>query len=287
MLDKTKLRETDLIFTLLAENGMQVRAVGKGARKPGSRLAARCELGCTVDALFARGRSLDVISEATLVHAPLGASPSYELLSSVSALVDIARFCCFEDAEDPFVFAITARALEVLGGGAPVHEEPSSKARAAAVLHEVRGDDDRYGLAGARGDGSTTVAVRDEGRPVPLDSAHLDLVLAAYIFKLLAHLGYLPDFSSCVACGDSAVTYFSGSAGGLLCASCASSIPGAEEVDRTTVDWLRSLMALRFDQLAAVPCDSATATFLLVLAHGWAATHLDARLRALEFLLGC
>ncbi len=241
MLDKTKLRETDLIFTLLAENGTQLRAVGKGARKPGSRLAARCELGCTVDALFARGRSLDVISEATLVDAPLGASPSYELLSSVSALVDVARYCCFEDAEDPFVFAITARALSVLAGD---------------------------------GTGS-------------LDGVHLDLVVAAYVFKLLAHLGYHPDFSSCVACGDAAVTYFSGTAGGLLCASCASSIPGAEEVDRTTVEWLRSLMALRLDELAAAPCDSATATFLLVLAHTWAATHLDARLRALEFMLGC
>ena len=29
-----------------------------------------------------------------------------------------------------------------------------------------------------------------------------------------------------------------------------------------------------------------TATFLLALAHVWAATHLDARLRALEFMLG-
>ena len=44
VLDKTKLHETDLIYTLLAENGRQVRAVGKGARKPGSRLAARCEV---------------------------------------------------------------------------------------------------------------------------------------------------------------------------------------------------------------------------------------------------
>lgn len=241
MLNKTKLRETDLIFTLLAENGTQVRAVGKGARKPGSRLAARCELGCTVDALCARGRSLDVISEATLVQSPLGAAPSFELLSSASALADVARACCFEDAEDPFVFAITERALSVMGA---------------------------VGADGA-------------------DGAHLDLVVAAYVFKLLAHLGYHPDFSSCVACGDTAVTYFSAAAGGLLCASCASSIPGAEELDHAMVGWLRSLMALRFDELAAAPCDGATATFLLVLAHAWAATHLDTRLRALEFLLGC
>ena len=44
VLDKTKLKETDLILTMLDERGRQVRAVAKGARKPGGRLAARCEL---------------------------------------------------------------------------------------------------------------------------------------------------------------------------------------------------------------------------------------------------
>lgn len=239
VLDKTKLKETDLIFTLIAADGRQIRAVGKGARKPGSRLAARCELGCAVDALLARGRTLDVVAEATLLESPLGASPSFELLASASALADVARTCCFEDATDPFVFRITLRALEVLGGG-----------------------------AGA------------------LDAPHLDLIVAAYVFKLLSHLGYRPDYSSCVACGDPSVTCFSAAAGGLLCSSCASSVPGAEELDSGLVGWLRSLLALRFDELAAAPCDGATAAMLLALSHVWAATHLDCRLRALEFLLG-
>ncbi len=57
VLDKTKLKETDLILTLVDERGRQIRAVAKGARKPGGRLAARCELFCTVDLLIARGRS--------------------------------------------------------------------------------------------------------------------------------------------------------------------------------------------------------------------------------------
>ena len=34
VLDKTKLKETDLILTMLDERGRQVRAVAKGARKP-------------------------------------------------------------------------------------------------------------------------------------------------------------------------------------------------------------------------------------------------------------
>ena len=57
VLDKTKLKETDLILTMLDERGRQVRAVAKGARKPGGRLAARCELFCTVDMPRACARS--------------------------------------------------------------------------------------------------------------------------------------------------------------------------------------------------------------------------------------
>ena len=71
-----------------------------------------------------------------------------------------------------------------------------------------------------------------------------------------------------------------------MCASCASGVPGAEQLDANQVSWLRSLLALRFDELAAAQADGPTATFLLALAHIWAATHLDARLRALEFMLG-
>ncbi len=57
VLDKTKLKETDLILTLLARAGSaRFRAVAKGrAQSRWSRLAARCELFCTVDLLLATG----------------------------------------------------------------------------------------------------------------------------------------------------------------------------------------------------------------------------------------
>ena len=40
VLDRTKRGEQDLILTLLGSDGSQLRAVAKGARKPGGRLAA-------------------------------------------------------------------------------------------------------------------------------------------------------------------------------------------------------------------------------------------------------
>ena len=68
VLRKTKLGESDLILTLLAEDGSQMRAVAKGARKPASSFAARLELYSVVDLLVARGRSLDIVKEARLVE---------------------------------------------------------------------------------------------------------------------------------------------------------------------------------------------------------------------------
>ncbi|MBQ9005380.1 MAG: recombination protein O N-terminal domain-containing protein, partial [Atopobiaceae bacterium] len=61
ILDRTPLAEQDLILTLLAESGEEVRAVAKGARKPGGRLAARSELFCETDFLLSRGRTLDMV----------------------------------------------------------------------------------------------------------------------------------------------------------------------------------------------------------------------------------
>lgn len=235
VLDKTKLKETDLILTLAGEDGRQIRAVAKGARKPGSRLAARCELCCEVDLLLAHGRNLDIVSQADLVAAPLGAQPSYELLAAASAVAEVAGKCTYEDARDPFVYPITAAVL-------------------AQLAHA--------------------------------DAAHLDLLVAAYIFKLLSHVGYRPDYSACVACGDEAPSYFSAQAGGLLCASCASGVPGCELLDGNEARWLASLISLRFPELAQMTIDPYTATRQLGMAHLWAVTHLECRLRALEFLLG-
>ena len=186
--------------------------------------------------LLAHGRSLDIVSQAELLEAPLGAAPDYEVTCAASAIAEVARVCSFEDAEDPFTFAISSRALELVGGG--------------------------------------------------LDAAHMDLLVAAFVFKLLSHIGYRPDFSACVSCGDPMLSYFSPQAGGLMCGSCASSVPGAELVSTGEVAWLRALMGMTFDELMDQKIDPHTAAFLLGLSHVWAATHTDQRLRAMEFMLG-
>ena len=236
VLDRTKLGESDLILTLLAADGTQVRAVAKGARRPGGRFAARTQLFCELDLLLAKGRSLDVVSEAQLVDAHATLRGDLERVSAGSAVCELARLTSFPDAPDPFLAPVCSRAL----------------------------------LACEQAD----------------NRAHLDVVVAAYALKVLSHQGWRPMLDACVACGAAGVTHFSAVAGGMLCESCAHEVAGAQPVSAETRAWLAALVGATFDQLLASPIEAQEASLLLALAHVWAATHLDTRLRAFEFVLG-
>ncbi len=114
----------------------------------------------------------------------------------------------------------------------------------------------------------------------------LDLVVAAYAIKVLSHGGWRPELDACVSCGEPSATRFSVQAGGTLCESCARSIEGAEPVGEFELGWMRALVGGTFDALLASSPDAATAGRLVGIAHAWAATHLDSRLRSMEFYVG-
>lgn len=235
VLDHTKLGESDLILTLLCESGEQARAVARGARRPGGRFAARVELFSETDFLLAHGRSLETVAEASLVEPHAGLRGSPERVTAASAVAEVARLTCYEEAEDPYLYPICSRALLAC-------EEAS-------------------------------------------DQAHLDLVVAAYVMKSLAHGGWRPELSACAACGDENPTWFSASSGGVLCESCARDVAGAEPLAKGELAWLRALIGLTFDELLVAEITPVQASELLTRAHVWAATHLECRLRALEFML--
>lgn len=86
---KTKLGETDLILTLVADDGAQIRAVAKGARKPRSSFAARLELGSVCQLMLAKGRNLDIITECKLVQSHQSLREHYD---SVVLMAPILEF---------------------------------------------------------------------------------------------------------------------------------------------------------------------------------------------------
>lgn len=235
VLRKTKLGEQDVILTLLTEDGSQCQAVAKGARKPGSRLTARCDLFCEVDFLLAHGRSLAVVAEASLITPHQLLRMQVEHMSAAVCVCEIAQHTSFEDAQDGFLFPLLSRVLLAIE--------------------------------------QATV------------SEQLDLIVAAYTFKVFAHQGWRVQLDSCVACADPAPSRFSAAMGGVVCESCAAALEGAEPISHTEIEWLDALLHMTFDQILAAQVDKQTAAYIASLAHIWAVTHLDCRLRAFEYYL--
>lgn len=236
VLKKTKLGEQDLILTCLCEDGSQRQVVSKGARKPGGRMAGRCELFCADDLLIACGRSLDVIAEAHLLNPHKQLRGDYVRVAAASAICEVAELTSFEDAQDPFLFPLLNRTLTAC-------EQAATQAQQ-------------------------------------------DLVVAAYTFKVLAHGGWRPELETCVLCTDPVPSRFSASAGGALCESCARDIAGAEPITSAERHLIQVLIGTTFDQILSIDSNEQEAAYAVSAAHIWAATMLDARLKAFEFYLG-
>lgn len=235
VLDRTKLGESDLILRLLSQEGTQLSAVAKGARKPGGKLAARSELFSELDLLLAEGRSLHVVSEATLLNAHTQLRGELERVAAASAICEVSGLTALPDFVDSYLMPLCSRSLTAC------EEAP--------------------------------------------DRSLLDVVVAAHIFKALAHGGWRPELEGCCACGDPAISVFAPVAGGVLCSSCAKEVPGVEPLPEHAAAWLYALIGCTFDELLLQQVDPGLSGWLLSMAHSWASTHLDSRLRAVEFLL--
>ncbi|MDR3135852.1 MAG: DNA repair protein RecO [Coriobacteriales bacterium] len=115
VLKKTKLGETDTVFTLLTTDGRQIRAVAKAARKPGSSLGARLEPGYLVEVRLHTGRSLEVISEVRLREPNRASFVDLEHTAAVSVVLELAEKSTRDFNAEPMVFNMSVEALRCIG----------------------------------------------------------------------------------------------------------------------------------------------------------------------------
>lgn len=115
VLKKTKLGETDLIITFLDEEGLQRRAVAKGARKPGSFMAARLELYMLVEAQLSSGRSLDIVTDARILEAHAACRSDLEHSAAAAVPVELIERATTHHNAEPLLYAMTLAALDTLG----------------------------------------------------------------------------------------------------------------------------------------------------------------------------
>jgi len=114
VLKKTKLGETDLIITLIATDGHELRAVAKGARKPGSKLGARVEPFTVLEGQFAAGRNLDVISDIRTVTAHANLRDDYDKLLVASVAAEMLGVVAEQAQASEFLYEMSATLFDVM-----------------------------------------------------------------------------------------------------------------------------------------------------------------------------
>ncbi len=114
VLRKTKLGESDLIVTLLSEDGSQIRAVARGARKPTSSFASRLEVCSVCKVLCVRGRSLDIVKEVRIIAGHNAIRADFDRMMLANCIMEMLSRITQVALELPALFAVTIAALNAL-----------------------------------------------------------------------------------------------------------------------------------------------------------------------------
>ena len=120
VLKKTKLGEADLILTMLASDGSQIKGVAKGARKPGNkRFGARLEPFSICDLQLYPGRSLESITEVRCVHPNAACREDLDRSSACSLMAELISKVIADGEVGERTFAMMAAALEEIASNPP------------------------------------------------------------------------------------------------------------------------------------------------------------------------
>jgi DNA repair protein RecO (recombination protein O) len=165
VLRKTKLGETDLILTLLAADGRQVRAVAKGARKSKSRLGARVEPFSVLDLLLHTGRNLEIIAEAETLQTHDALRADYDRTMAASVVVDVLDKSSVEGQAEPQLFDMALVTLDVMESVPVSALEPLVLAflLKSLAMHGYRPSLDRCAACGAEPEAPLAFSVEAGG----------------------------------------------------------------------------------------------------------------------------
>jgi DNA repair protein RecO (recombination protein O) len=113
VLRKLDYGEADRIYTLLTREHGKVGAIARGVRRSTSRLAGALELFSLVDAQLARGRSLDVVTQAVRLPGPR-IDADLERTAHAGLIAELADRVSEERHPEEGLFELTVMALQDL-----------------------------------------------------------------------------------------------------------------------------------------------------------------------------
>ena len=167
VLKKTKLGETDLIVTLVDEEGASLQAVAKGARKPNSSFSSRLDLFGCVQVFCAQGKGLPIVQDVRLVKSHVALRQDYEKTAAASVLAELAAKTIQEDLPVRRLFALCDTAFD--------HIEASEAS--SALAHTVAACLKLFALLGVRPSFATCVSCGVDA----LDRAQSDTWAFSYL----------------------------------------------------------------------------------------------------------
>ncbi len=98
VLRRRDFNESDRLLTLFSREFGKIEAIAKGARKPQSRKTGHVELFMRTNFLFAKGRQMNIITQAEMVEAYHGLREDLVRMTYASYLVEMLdRFTADED----------------------------------------------------------------------------------------------------------------------------------------------------------------------------------------------
>lgn len=111
ILRRHDLGEADRIITLFTPDHGKIKAVGKGIRRPKSKLAGHLETFMRSDLLIAKGRSLDVITQAEMVEGYLPLRENLRSTTYASHFVELVDGFTPENDENRSFYILLAAGL--------------------------------------------------------------------------------------------------------------------------------------------------------------------------------
>lgn len=118
MLRRMDLGEADRLLTLFTPDEGKVRAIAKGVRRPGSRKSGHLEPFARTRLLLARGRNLDIITQAEAIDLYPGLRGDLERLGAAAYVVELLDRFTVQEGDSRAPYDLLIGALEQLEAGA-------------------------------------------------------------------------------------------------------------------------------------------------------------------------
>lgn len=115
VLKRTDHGEADRLLTLFTPDLGKMRAIAKGARKPASRKSGHVELFARTHLLVAKGKQLDIVTQADTLDAFLPLRENLERIGYAYYLAELVDRFSEEGTENRAIFDLLLRALAALG----------------------------------------------------------------------------------------------------------------------------------------------------------------------------